>query len=82
MLEKCIKNVWFLVFTFLLVVAFCMEVATLSFVMMNKSSTFFFFAGGILLIMTIFIFAFWTYIIFNQLVALLKEKKLIKKSKA
>ena len=78
MIEKLINNMWFLLFTFLLVVAFTSGAATLSFVLMNKSSTFSFFAGGILLIMTIFIFAFWTYMIGNQVGVLLKEKKLIK----
>lgn len=82
MIEKLINNMWFLLFTFLLVVAFTSGAATLSFVLMNKSSTISFFAGGILLIMTIFIFAFWTYMIGNQVGVLLKEKKLIKKSKA
>lgn len=82
MIEKLINNMWFLLFTFLLVVAFTSGAATLSFVLMNKSSTISFFLGGILLIMTIFIFAFWTYMIGNQVGVLLKEKKLIKKSKA
>lgn len=81
MIEKLINNMWFLLFTFLLVVAFTSGAATLSFVLMNKSSTFSFFTGGILLIMTIFIFAFWTYMIGNQVGVLLREKKIVRKSK-
>lgn len=81
MIEKVIRNMWFLLFTFLLVVALALGAATLSFGLMNKSSTLTFFAGGIMLIMTIFIFAFWTYMIGNQVVAILREKKLVKKSK-
>ncbi len=81
MIEKLIKNMWFLLFTFLLVVAFASGAATLSFVLMNESSTLSFWTGSIMLIMTIFIFAFWTYMIFNQAVVVLREKSLSKKSK-
>jgi flagellar biogenesis protein FliO len=81
MIEKLIKNKWFLLFTFLIVVAFASGAATLSLALMNKSSTIAFYSGGMMLIMTIFIFAFWTFMIFNQMVVLLREKKLIKKSK-
>lgn len=75
MIEKLIKSKWFLLFTFLIVVALTFGAATLSFGLINKSSTLAFFMGCIMLIMTIFIFAFWTFIIINQMVVLLKEKK-------
>lgn len=81
MIDKLIKNKWFLLFTFLIVVAFSWGAATLSYELMKKSSTFAFYLGVMMLIMTTFIFVFWTYMISNQLVVLLKEKKLIKKSK-
>jgi TRAP-type mannitol/chloroaromatic compound transport system permease small subunit len=79
MIEKLIKNKWFLLFTFLIVVAFSWEAATLSYELMKKSSTFAFYLGVKMLIITTFIFVFWTYIIINQLVVLLKEKKINKK---
>jgi amino acid transporter len=81
MIDKLIKNKWFLLFTFLIVVAFTLGATTLSFALMNKSSSFAFYLGGMMLVMTIFIFAFWTYMIFNQVVVLLREKKLVRKSK-
>ena len=81
MVEKMIKNMWFLLFTFLLVVAFASGAATLSFTLMNKPSTLAFWMGVFVLVMTIFIFAFWTFMIFNQMVVVLKEKSLSKKSK-
>lgn len=81
MIEKVIKDIWILLFVFLLVVALTLGAATFSFKLMNESSTLTFCAGGIMLIMTIFTFAYWTYVIGNQVVAVLKEKKLVKKSK-
>jgi hypothetical protein len=81
MIDKLIKNFWFLLISFLIVVAFTLGATTSSLELMNKSSTMSFFVGGVLFVMTIFIFAFWTYMIFNQVVVLLKEKSLSKKSK-
>jgi flagellar biogenesis protein FliO len=81
MIDKLIKNFWFLLISFLIVVVFTLGATTLSFALMNKSSTIAFYSGGMMLVMTIFIFAFWTFMIFNQVVVLLREKKLVKKSK-
>jgi hypothetical protein len=81
MIEKLIKNKWFLLLIFLIVAALTLGAATLSLVIMNKHSTLLFACGGIMLFMTIVVFAFWSYMIFNQVVLLLREEKLVKKSK-
>jgi hypothetical protein len=80
-MEKFIKNKFFLIFTFLIVTAFTSEAVALSLELMNKPSSLLFFVGGILLVMSIMMFVFWAYMIFNQLGVLLREKKIVKKSK-
>jgi len=81
MIEKFIKNIWCLLLTFLIVTALGLGAVTLSLMLMNIPSTFLFCTSCILLVMTIFVYAFWSYMIFNQMVVLFKEKKLVKKSK-
>lgn len=81
MIEKVIKNKWFLLLIFLLVAALTLGAVTLSLILMNQHSTLLFIVGAIMLIMTIFVFAFWSYMICNQVVVLLREEKLVKKSK-
>ena len=48
MIEKVIKDIWILLFVFLLVVALTLGAATFSFKLMNESSTLTFCAGGIM----------------------------------
>lgn len=81
MIDKFIKNLWVLLILFLFVTALASGAVTLSFMLMNRPSTLAFLMGGFMIIMTIFIYAFWAYVIGNQAVALLKEKTLLKKSK-
>ena len=80
-MEKFIKNKFFLIFTFLIITAFTSEAVVLSFELMNKPSSLQFYIGGILLVMSIMMFVFWAYMIFNQIGVLLREKKIVKKSK-
>ena len=80
-MEKFFKNKWLIFLSFLILTATVLVVVSISLTFMNSMSTIKFYSGFVCLIMAILVYLFWLYIMFNQLILIIKEEKLLKKYK-